>query len=225
MVLIGIAGKAGVGKDYVANILVSLLQDHSIKWSFADQLKVNVMTHHKVQFSKVYIEKDAETRRLLQIQGTELGRKKYGQFIWVDYFHSWVQVLMSKGFKHVIVPDVRFRNEFEYIKQQSGIVIKVVAENRHKARFRQECESNPEMMKLLGDHASEVDMDAVDHSHFDMVLYNDPETTAGDPETTAGDPETTAGDPETTTTGTSEEIAVKLKTLLDERGINTSVLA
>lgn len=172
MGLIGICGKAGVGKDYIADRLSKLLPN-SIKWSFADQLKVNVMTHRNIPFQSVYLEKDANTRILLQREGTENGRDVHGHDIWIRYLLSWVKVLESKGFEHVIVPDLRFQNELECIKSHSGVSIKVVASGRHTERFRKECKGDTDAVSLVSGHASECDMDAVPDCAFDYVLQND----------------------------------------------------
>jgi CO dehydrogenase nickel-insertion accessory protein CooC1 len=85
MVLIGIAGKMGCGKDYICNnIIIPILKHNNetfLQIAFADQIKINVMTKHNIEFKDVYINKTTETRRLLQLEGTENGRDLNTQLI------------------------------------------------------------------------------------------------------------------------------------------------
>ena len=64
--IIGIAGKMGCGKDYICNnIVIPILQKYNCKFlqmSFADQIKVNVMTKNNIPFNDVYVDKNIETR-------------------------------------------------------------------------------------------------------------------------------------------------------------------
>ncbi|NDC95954.1 hypothetical protein EB118_21460 [bacterium] len=177
MVLVGIYGKAGSGKDYLAEKYIipffRELNQTCLKWSFADQLKVNVMTKYDIPFSDLYTQKTEGTRRLLQIEGTEKGRHIHGEDIWIKYFNNWVKVLTGKGIDNIIVSDVRFRNELHYITSNNGIIIKVVAPMRHKLRIMQECNGEVNSHDILSTHVSECDMDNVPDSDFDIVIKND----------------------------------------------------
>ena len=144
--IIGIAGKMGCGKDYICNnLIVPLLKKQGLSFlqvSFADQIKVNVMTKNDVSFEDVYVSKSVNTRRLLQIEGTENGRNVLGENVWINYLDNWITVYKSRGIEHFICTDVRFKNELEYIKKSGGIVIKIDAPERNYLRLYRESEGN-----------------------------------------------------------------------------------
>jgi hypothetical protein len=60
--IIALAGKMGSGKDYLIEKYIIPYIEKScnkrcLQLSFADQLKINVMTMHNVSYNDVYIEK------------------------------------------------------------------------------------------------------------------------------------------------------------------------
>lgn len=134
--IVGIVGFISSGKGTVGDIFC----DHNfVRDSFAKPVKdaVSVMfgwprelLEGDTELSRVWREEpDAfwsekfgrsfSPREALQLMGTEAGR---------DVFHSdlWVLSLLNrtKG-KDVVVTDVRFKNEIEYIQKNNGIVIRV----------------------------------------------------------------------------------------------------
>lgn len=68
-------------------------------------------------------EKDTKGRRLLQLLGTECGRKCISDNIWVD---KWLEQALACKTKFVISDDCRFMNECEAILRYKGKIIKVV---------------------------------------------------------------------------------------------------
>jgi phosphomevalonate kinase len=175
--LIGIAGKMGCGKDYICNtIIIPYFKSRGkdiLQVSFADQIKVNVMTKNNIPFSDVFVQKTNSTRKLLQMEGTELGRNVYGDDIWIKYLNNWLKIYKSRGIEHFICTDVRFKNELDYIKQNGGIIIKIVAPNRNFSRLQQESRGDTSIRDALKSHPSECDLDDVPDNHFDLVIYND----------------------------------------------------
>lgn len=175
--IIGIAGKMGCGKDYICtNLIYPLLKKRGqsfLQVSFADQIKVNVMTKHDISFDDVYVSKTTNTRRLLQTEGTENGRNVLGNDIWIRYLDNWITVHKSRGIEHFICTDVRFKNELEYIKQSGGVVIKIKAPERNKLRLYNEAVGNVQVIEILKSHASECDLDTVPDNYFDLVIDND----------------------------------------------------
>lgn len=178
MLLIGVSGKAGSGKDYLTTryiipFIKGVMGESVLTWSFADQLKVNVMAQYNVEYNKLYVSKDENTRRLLQIEGTEKGRNVHGSDVWVKYFSGWVDVLTNRGIDNIVVSDVRFQNEVDYIRKHNGLLIRVVAPNRHMLRLLQECDGDMTHYDLLRKHPSECDLDSLPDSNFDIVIKND----------------------------------------------------
>ncbi len=166
---IGVSGKMGVGKDYIVNKYLSKLYKKSIIMSFADMIKVNLMVHNNINLNELYGDKKPEIRKLLQYEGTENGRDKYGQDIWIKYVKSWGELFLSRGYKYIIVTDVRFKNEYEFIKNNNGIIIRIEAPNRNEKRLRNESLNEEEYNKIKN-HISEIDLDTVE---FDLIINND----------------------------------------------------
>ena len=142
--VIGVTGKKRHGKDEVARHLVE-------NWGFtrmalADELKqmvldldplVVVPDSHTVgtdlHASEVYrlsvlverfgmeaAKEVPEVRRLLQVFGTEVIRNRDEDF--------WLRVMLNKverGPVNIVIPDVRFDNEAEFVHQLGGIVVQV----------------------------------------------------------------------------------------------------
>lgn len=120
MRLIGIAGQARSGKDTAANYLLEKLGDDWSSASFADPMKamlgvigVDCSDEAKDLPRNEY---GVSTRHMLQTLGTEWGRNGIGSYFWIDVFERY-----NAG-KSVIVPDVRFENEAELIREH-GVLI------------------------------------------------------------------------------------------------------
>jgi hypothetical protein len=133
-VLIGLTGYARSGKDTVADFMV---EDYEfVKLSFAAPmrealLKLNPMIsvggHYAPLVSAVRIsgwelvkELSPDIRPLMQRMGTEVGRKMFGENVWVD-------LALKEAAKHenVVFADVRFKNEAEAIARAGGIIVRV----------------------------------------------------------------------------------------------------
>lgn len=168
-ILIGLSGKMGVGKDYIAhNIILPYLEKKNIKTliiAFADQIKVNTSVKNNISLSKMYDTKNENIRKLLQKEGTENGRDKYGNNIWIDYVDKWTDIYSKRGIQAFIIIDCRFKNEVEYIKKNNGVIFRIEAPLRNKERIYNE-KNSLEIQK----HISEIDLD--DYK-FDNIINND----------------------------------------------------
>ena len=167
----------GSGKDYIAcKYIVPYLSKvyglNCLRLSFADQIKVNVMTKKNVPFEELHT-KNKYTRTLLQQEGTEHGRDIIGKDVWIKYYDAWVKTFTSKGVDVIITSDVRFLNELDYIKSQNGLLVKVVAPQRNQQRLVTEANGEDHVYKTISQHSSECDLDQVDDDLFDVVLNND----------------------------------------------------
>jgi hypothetical protein len=135
-VLIGTSGYARSGKDTVANILVG---SHGFtRVAFADILRDAVYTlnpfvgpwtdlqsvvdQHGWEYAKTDGPKyqHEEVRRLLQVMGTDVGRRLFGDNVWVDSLFSTLEPE-----KDYVVSDCRFVNEADAIRARGGQVIRV----------------------------------------------------------------------------------------------------
>ena len=86
--------------------------------AFADHFKIDAINKQNLQYDKVFGEKDNETRKQLQYMGTENGRDKYGQDIWINTLDTWMKLYHERGIERFIITDLRFKNEYEYLKKQ-----------------------------------------------------------------------------------------------------------
>lgn len=175
--MIGLAGKMGSGKDYIAHQYIipcmKKMGKQVLCMSFADQIKINVMTNHNVKFEDVFLQKTQESRRLLQLEGTEMGRNVFGHDIWIKYFDAWSRIHKARGIDCIITTDIRFKNEMQYIKEQNGVLIKVVAPKRNESRLLHESKGDAEIYAKYKEHSSECDLDGVADDEFDMVVNNE----------------------------------------------------
>lgn len=179
MVLIGICGKLGSGKNYITtNVIIPLLEKFKknyLELSFADQIKINVMTKKGISYNDLYINKTQESRQLLQVEGTK--EREFNSNIWIDYIQNWITVFKCKGISNFVITDCRYINECNFIKNNGGIIIKVVAPNRNEKRLVQEASSSGTFSKenylKIKNHSSECDTDKLPDTDFDYIIEND----------------------------------------------------
>lgn len=136
--IIGIVGFIGSGKGTAADILVEKKNFH--KLSFADTVKdataaifgwprpllegdteeSRIFRETKDEFWSERFDYDFSPRLALQLMGTEAGR---------DVFHPdvWVYALERRlaMYPNVVIPDVRFANEMDFIRSKGGFVVRV----------------------------------------------------------------------------------------------------
>jgi phosphomevalonate kinase len=170
---IGISGKMGSGKDYIIEnylkpYIETKLNKKCLILSFADMIKINLMVHNNIQLNELYGKKTNTIRKLLQIQGTEKGRNVFGEDIWIKYVKSFAELHMSRGIDIILIPDVRFINEYNFIKN-NGIVIRIEAPNRNEKRLQEES-TNIEEYNKIKNHISENELNDF---NFDIIINND----------------------------------------------------
>jgi GTPase SAR1 family protein len=177
MYKIAICGKANTGKNTLANLLCEEIYQKdkpeiffSKFMAFADPIKEIVMT----MFPRVSKEclygpsqlraeaipgafKDGKPltyRQALIDIGTEVGRK-YSDRIWLENFDHRFEMLSSNN-NVVIVTDVRFRNEFDHLKEKGFFQIRLYRDT-----------GAPEIQ-----HISETGQSSIKDEEFDYVLHN-----------------------------------------------------
>lgn len=139
MILIGLAGPARVGKDTAAEILA---EEYGLfRYAFAEPLKRMLETVFGDHFregdrSGICPETGKSYRYMLQTLGTELGREMWHPDVWVRatermwkgvqagevYVSKKGQIGMPQAFG-MVLSDVRFDSEAEWIRNQGGTVI------------------------------------------------------------------------------------------------------
>jgi len=149
MVLIGVAGKIGSGKSTVAKYLVE--KYGFIEISFAEPLKKacqNLFLFNDNQVFGTQLEKATaddrwfgkSPRDILQYVGTNLLRDQMykiipelGKDIFIHRMELWYSQEIKKTPNiNVVISDLRFPNEAEFIKKNNGICIQI---DRHIKDF------------------------------------------------------------------------------------------
>lgn len=110
--IIGIAGKAGTGKSTLARVLSVAYCAHTT--AFADALKAGAYRIYGA--SGWFPQKEPYIRKWLQSRGEE-GRAQEGN-LWLQVWESLYGYLPA-----VIIGDVRYPNEVQFIQEKGGIVL------------------------------------------------------------------------------------------------------
>jgi dephospho-CoA kinase len=168
--LIGIVGKAGAGKDSIANHLIANYE--FTRKAFADPLKEIVQRLFHMSDEQLWGDRKEDIdsrygltpRFLLQYLGTDVLRQLYPN-VWCDLLVRDYNCSFDQAGNrlNVVVSDVRFLNEAEAIRTGGGHVWRVV------------CLNNPKDTKLGGshDHPSEMEQDQIEVDHTFTAEYGD----------------------------------------------------
>lgn len=135
--LLGIGGRLTSGKDTVADYLVekhgwvklnmsSPLHEAMLRldpWVPVDFEYASGIWRYSYLCEKVgytAAKENPEVRRLLQKLGTDVGRKMFGENVWVDYAANTITPLRAAG-ENVVITGIRFPNEIAMI--HSNVVL------------------------------------------------------------------------------------------------------
>lgn len=155
MKVITLSAKAQHGKDTTANILKEQLTTKGYKvliCHYADLLKYMCKTFFDWNGIK-----DEKGRSILQYVGTEQIRSQNPNY-WVEYIIS-VLKLFPNEWDYVLIPDTRFPNEIELMKENFDTTsIKIIRPN-----------FNNGLTKEQKEHISET---ALDSYNFDCTFVN-----------------------------------------------------
>jgi len=182
--IIGLSGKIGSGKNYIAeNIISTILPNNYIPiyLAFADQIKVEVYCRdikNMITYDNLYINKNSDVRKELQKYGTDIGRNESPE-IWVKALDLWITLFQNRWTckTHIpvfIITDVRFENEANYIKINNGKLIKIYAPLRTHKKIMQEANNDIEMYNKIKLHKSEIALD--EYNKYDLYIDNDNST-------------------------------------------------
>lgn len=187
--LIGVVGFIGSGKGTVGDILE---RKGYVKDSFARPLKDAVscmfgwprdLLEGDTEVSRKWREepdvywsekfgRQFSPRMALQLMGTEAGREVFHKDLWV------ISLLNRAKGKDVVVTDVRFKNEIDYIQKNGGKVIRVIrGEEPEWYQTALEVNTlNPNLFNLrhytLQDEVHRSEWDWIG-SKFDYTILND----------------------------------------------------
>lgn len=168
-----LSGKQGSGKTTYAKYLQAFLGlDNTKVLKFAAPLYA--LHDRCLPLLKQYgvrpesMEKDGE---LLQVLGSEYGRKRIGESVWVDIVvrqaHAW---LSESERNFVIIDDARFENEVDTFREDAYLIRLTAPEEVRKKRCSYWREDTS--------HSSETGLDRYEREmRFDIVLETQHETT------------------------------------------------
>jgi len=168
--IIGLLGNKNVGKDTLADYLVSYKKFQ--KYAFADSLKEclhSLFGFNQEQLNGSLKETIDEVwnitpREVLQFFGTEIMQLKIQELlpnINKNFFvKRFQQFLNNNKNKNIVISDVRFQHEINFIKEQGGIIIKINRDNSSKTFLNHVSES-----KI--DYLSGVDFTIINNESVD----------------------------------------------------------
>ena len=140
MILIGITGPARAGKSTVAHYLV----EHGFaEVSFAAPIKRAIATAFGIDIRDLELPDFKEAnlpwlgrspRYLLQTLGTEWGRKMVNSEVWMILAARQIERARELGHVGVIVSDVRFDNEADFILARGGLLWRIWRESAKAVR-------------------------------------------------------------------------------------------
>ena len=161
VVLIGLTGYAGTGKDTVR----AMLEDTGFTgFAFAEPIRGmlrELMTSSGIddrymderEFKEAAIpELGVSYRQIAQTLGTEWGRAQAPDF-WLRIANSLMSEQIALGGTHFVVSDVRFANEAQWVRDHGGVIWRV---------------ERPEAVPVRA-HVSECEMH---HFTADVTLHN-----------------------------------------------------
>jgi dephospho-CoA kinase len=161
IVILGICGEMGHGKDTIGDYLVK--EKGFTKISFAEPLKQACKHVFGLNDDQLYNEKqktivdpfwNMTPRKIMQLVGTDLFRNGFSDDIWIKSMIKRINNLLNEGITKIVITDVRFSNENDYVQKILGQTIKVVRPN-----------------KISGDkHVSETEISSIICNY---TVYND----------------------------------------------------
>lgn len=160
--VVGLSGRAGVGKDYLFNTVLKPLGFYRV--ALADHFKIWIAGQGSASYEELFKTKPPKIRHLLQQEGTERGRLVFGEDIWCQVLYSWMTLWQEQwGLTKFCITDIRFPNEVEFVQRVGGKVVRIQAPEREVSRG---------LSAEARLHPSETALD--DFNNFDLVINNDP---------------------------------------------------
>lgn len=179
--IIGISGKARSGKDTFSEMLAAEMNRQAyppyVMMAFANELKLSCQSDFDLTWDQLWgDDKEVPDERYVQVIRTVLTgieetpakywtareiMQNYGAFyrsidndFWIKFLFK---VAQEKDYTNVIITDVRYINEADYIINNGGYVIRIERDDKDEVHNMQ--------------HPSEIDLDY--YKKFDFTILND----------------------------------------------------
>lgn len=148
--LIGLTGPAGSGKDTVADLIVATWmhqsQRQALQCSFGGSITFADPIHRMLMTLLYCMDETGELcqyaqerelkeqpipslgvsyRHLAQTLGTEWGQQCIGRDVWLRVAESKLSHLLRDGVTHVVVSDVRFPREADWVRARGGEIWRI----------------------------------------------------------------------------------------------------
>ena len=159
---IGICGKMCSGKSTLAKQLITYFKiNHNIDYTIDSFAKKIYELAYELFNMK---QKD---RELLQSIGTKM--REIDNDVWINH-------IIKKNYKNVIIDDVRYKNELETLKKNGYLLIKLNISkdyqiNRLKSLYKDKFDEHYRNMN----HVSEMFIDVAPDDIFDIIINVDTE--------------------------------------------------
>lgn len=167
------SGKIGSGKNYLSeNHMFNYLRSQGknvLIIAFADYLKMVCCVKDRILYERLFYDKDEESRRCLQNRG--MIERKENEDIFIEVMNCKIRLAFDRKIDVVIISDVRFKNEFTFLKRLGAIIFRINSPRRTHDKLMKECENNENKVSIISSHISEIDLD--DCRDFDYTLSND----------------------------------------------------
>ena len=190
MLIVGIAGKAGSGKNTVANYIEKRLANfdiHSHQVSFASRLKIGISTMFDIPYEWTQTENGKKekipwlgnktVREILQYVGTEIARG-IDENVWINLVDKFLED-NKEIYKDwvIIIPDVRFENEARWVLSKNGMLLYIDASKRlQDKKYEHSSELFEWVRKFVYNNMlyvvdNNMDLDAL-KKQIDVVVYS-----------------------------------------------------
>jgi len=173
--IIGISGKARSGKDTFASMLAeelfNLTRIKFVLMAYAHGIKVRIQKDFDLSYEQLWGDDkeiiDTRYRKNIQSGEPEFWSAReimqaYGEFYRSIYQDFWVKhlfdIVEDKGYKNVIITDVRHPNEIRAVSERDGYIIKVESNRDNKPKV------------YSTNHISETALD--DFDKYDFTVEN-----------------------------------------------------
>lgn len=161
--LVGIAGGLNSGKGVAADLFKN---NGFLERNFADPLKRIVRELFNVPTRTLWGpsgNRTPEVRTMLQDLGDYA--RKYRPEIWVDKMEESLAAFAESGlggYKGIVIADIRFKKEVDFVHEMGGVVIHLVRPGNTKG-----------LPEELAEHLSETELRNLPPDAFDFTVVND----------------------------------------------------
>jgi hypothetical protein len=167
------SGKIGSGKNYLAeNPVFDYFRSKNknvLILAFADYLKVTCNVKDRIIYERLFIDKDVESRKCLQTRGTL--ERKDNELIYIEAMECYIRLAFDRKIDIVIISDLRYKNEFIFLKHIGATTFRINAPQRTKSKLLKECNNDEKVATIIASHSSEIDLD--NYPYFNYYLNND----------------------------------------------------